>query len=188
MLFNTRIWAVMAIVSTIASGLPLDHRDFVPRQKSYEVINVDGGSSTKASSPETTIVKATQTVEVVNPGPTITQEVTATIIQPAPASTSSSSKCTSSASRSSTSSTPSVTSSPSSTVSTPTETPKPVFVTVTVPVSDGPTEYYDDGMWHTKYPVKTFAAAVATSLYTASSSTELPVLETPLVSYNETTA
>jgi hypothetical protein len=38
----------------------------------------------------------------------------------------------------------------------PTEDPEPVIVTVKVTETVSPTKFYDDGMWHTSYAVKTF--------------------------------
>lgn len=186
MLFNTRHMAILASISFLASALPFDTpRQVVPRQKHYSVINVDGGSSDSAQA--TTVVKSTKTVEVVNPGPTVTQDITTTVLSVVPAPTSSTS-CSDS-----TTSAPSITwtSVSSSSTSRPIETPKPIFVTVTVPNDDGPTEYYDNGLWHTSYRVKTFEAAVATLLPSASSSigpssTVAPVLETSTSSYNQT--
>jgi hypothetical protein len=166
MLFNTQHYILAALLPTLAVGLPYN---IVPRAKSYEIINVDGGQSTQAPPPppETTIVEATKTVEVQTPGPTVTQEVTTIIVSsaPAPTSDSSSPTCTSSTSESwplsASMLAPVVT---NSTSSTPTaiETPKPVFVTVTVPKDNGTTQYYDNGMWHTRYPIKSFEPAVVT--------------------------
>ncbi|KAF2852318.1 hypothetical protein T440DRAFT_467012 [Plenodomus tracheiphilus IPT5] len=175
MLFNNHIFTAATLFSTLASALPLDNRDIIPRNKSYDVVNVGGGSQI----PATTVIEAT-TVEVVNPGPTV--EVTTTVGNPSvPTSTSSTSIRTTRASSSA-----SISAAPSSTSAISTETPKPIYVTVTVPADDGP--YYDDGMWHTKYRVKTFdAAAMATPSALASSSAVLPVLETPGLSYNATT-
>ncbi|KAF2828412.1 hypothetical protein CC86DRAFT_368661 [Ophiobolus disseminans] len=140
-------------------------RDIVPRQKNYSVINVDGGS-TEAQA--TTVIKSTKTVEVVNPAPTVTQQVT-TVIEAAPtlAPAKSSSKCTTSATSTPTSKSTSTTTSSTSTISKAVETPKPIFITVTVPKDDGPTEYYDNGMWHTNYRIKTFAAAIPTIVASA---------------------
>ncbi|OAL49436.1 hypothetical protein IQ07DRAFT_588009 [Pyrenochaeta sp. DS3sAY3a] len=197
--FNTRFFALVTVFSTLASGLPLDTprpRYIVPRAKSYAVINVDGGLSTEAPPPAVTVAPGTKTVQVVNPGPTVTQEVTTVIIQPAPApaATSSSSQSTSSPSASSASSTSTST---ITSISTPIPTPEPIRVTVTVPQAAETTEYYDDGMWHTKYRVKSFEAVVATTSFLASpsistsvfsSSVVLPVLETPGLSYNQTSS
>ncbi|KAH7088322.1 hypothetical protein FB567DRAFT_336021 [Paraphoma chrysanthemicola] len=162
MIFNAQYFAIMASISILANALPFDTkpRQLVPRQKNYSVINVDGGSSNTAQA--TTVVKATKTVEVVNPGPTVTQEVTTTVVDTVstPSATSSSSKSSSSSSSSSVP-TPTISSSASSSTSTPIQTPKPIFVTVTVPKNDGPTEYYDNGLWHTNYPVKNFGTAIA---------------------------
>jgi hypothetical protein len=164
MLFNTRHMAILASISLLANALPFDTpRQLVQREKKYSVINVDGGATEPA---QATVPEPTKTVEVVNPGPTVTQEVTTTVdAAPVPTTTSSSSK--------SSSSTPVITSTPtvsatSSSSSKQIETPKPIFVTVTVSKDDGPTEYYDDGLWHTRYPVKTFESAVASITPSAS--------------------
>ena len=163
MFFATRTILLATLTSTLVNALPFDAqqpREVVPRAKSYAVINVDGGATTEAP------VKATKTVEVTNAGPIITAKVTTTIVEPAPvpASPSTTSSTLPSSSSTSTRTT--------KTASTTTVTPKPVFVTVTVTTDDGPTEYYDNGMWHTSYRIKTFeAVATASALSTA---TDLP--------------
>jgi hypothetical protein len=185
MLFNTRYVAILASISIITNALPFDTKlgQLVPRQKNYSVINVDGGSPQAGQA--TTVVKPTKTVQVVNPGPTVTQEVTTTVANaaPAPTPTSSSSKSTSSTSclttsTSSSQSTPAVSKPASSSISKPVETPKPIYVTVTVPKDDGPTEYYDNGLWHTNYRIKTFEAAVATLIPSITTSASLSSVET----------
>ncbi|CAO2647798.1 Nn.00g087200.m01.CDS01 [Neocucurbitaria sp. VM-36] len=212
MLINTQILTIATLFSTLVTSRPLDvakPRNLIPRSRSYAIINVDGGSSTEAPAQATTIVKETKTVEVVNPGPTVTQEVTSVVVQPvpAPAVTSSSSKSTSrstsslssststslSSSTSTSVSTPTISSSSAVSISTSIETPKPIIVTVTAPENSGPSDFYDNGMWHTLYRIKTFEAVVATSTVptsslVTSSSTILPVLETPVLSYNQTTS
>ncbi|KZM28403.1 uncharacterized protein EKO05_0004866 [Ascochyta rabiei] len=184
MMFSTRYIALAAIVSTLANALPFDtikRRVLVPREKSYAVINVDGGSSTGGPADATTIVEeTTKTVQVTDPGPTITAEVTATVVEPvpAPAATSTSTSCTSSSTSQSSSSRPTPTwtsttiipTSASPVASTSIETPKPVFVTVTITDDAGPTEYYDSGMWHTSYRIKSFEAIATTSLVSTPSS------------------
>jgi hypothetical protein len=168
MMFNKHIVALASIAATLINALPLDTnqpRDVVPRAKSYSVINVDGGATSKASA------EATKTVQVTNPAATVTAEVTATVVEPAPAPTSPSttSSTSSSSKRTSTSTRPSATA-----------TPKPVFVTVTVTTDDGPTEYYDNGMWHTSYRIKTIEAIATPSqastpgVVAAASATEVP--------------
>lgn len=156
MLFNTRTLAILAGISILSNALPFDTpRQLAPRQKKYSVINVDGGSTQAAQA--TTVIEATKTVEVVNPGPTVTEKVTTVVTPPTrPTPTTSS-----------TSSSTSILVSTSIIV----ETPKPtsIFVTVTVPQDGGPTQYYDDGMWHTYYRIKSFEAAVATFVPSASS-------------------
>lgn len=150
MLFTARYLAVAALASALAGALPLD---VVPRAKSYAVVNVDGGGSpTKAPAKPTTVLEEkTTTVEVVNPGPT----VTATVVQPAPTPTVTSSSSATSSSKG--------TSTRTSTATTTTaEKPKTSVVTVTITPSPKSTEYYDDGMWHTKYAIKSDAAPAAT--------------------------
>ena len=169
MVLNIRIVTLASIAATLINALPLDAnqpRDIVPRAKSYSVINVDGGATSEAPT------EATKTVQVTDPATTITAEITATVVEPAPVptspSTTSSTSSSSSSKRISTSSTPSTTA-----------TPKPVFVTVTVTTDDGPTSYYDNGMWHTSYRVKTFEAiatpsqASTPSVIAAASATEV---------------
>lgn len=165
MVLNIRIVALASIAATLINALPLDAnqpRDIVPRAKSYSVINVDGGATSEAPT------EATKTVQVTDPATTITAEITATVVEPAPVPTS----------PSTTSSTSSSSSSKRTSTST-TATPKPVFVTVTVTTDDGPTSYYDNGMWHTSYRVKTFEAiatpsqASTPSVVAAASATEV---------------
>jgi hypothetical protein len=174
--FNTQYIAIVVSLSTLSNALPFDTpRHLVPRQKNYSVINVDGGSSEGAQA--TSVIRSTTTVEVVSPGPTITQAVTTTVVAPEKTS----------------STTPSVTSTPakstaSSSKSIPVQTPKPIFVTVTVPKDDGPTENYDDGLWHTYYRIKTFSAAAATLSSSSWSSISVPALETSTPSSYETIA
>ncbi|EMD89244.1 hypothetical protein COCC4DRAFT_32162 [Bipolaris maydis ATCC 48331] len=175
MLFNKRILALAALFSTLTSGRPFDSAGagkLVARSKSYAVVNV-GGDSTETSAEPTSTIKTTTTIEVVIPGETVTREVTATVVKPNPApvptpcpSSSSVAASSSSLPVSSTStpisSTPPIStpntpmSVPSNSTSMPIETPKPIFITVTVSEDDGPTEYYDNGMWHTNYRIKTF--------------------------------
>ncbi|KAJ8117839.1 hypothetical protein OPT61_g1051 [Boeremia exigua] len=155
MFLDTRYLALASIASTLVNSLPLgttQPRDVVPRAKSYSVINVDGGAATKAPAEATTTVE--QTVKS-----TVTAEVTATVVEPAPVSAAPS---TSSSTPRPSSSTP--TSTRTTQTASTTQTPKPVFVTVTVTEDGGPTEYYDDGMWHTSYRIKTFEAIATSSL------------------------
>jgi hypothetical protein len=183
MIFNTQLLALATVASTLVGALPLDN--IAPRAKSYSVVNVGGGASTEAPADATTVVdQTTKTVEITNAGPTVTAKVTTTVIEsvPVPVETrpsisSATSLPTPSSSSSSTSSSTSIkatTTSPSTTV-----TPTPVFVTVTVTDDAGPTEYYDNGMWHTSYRIKTFEAVAAPTLLSmlsdmAASSTGLP--------------
>ncbi|KAJ4382160.1 hypothetical protein N0V86_002491 [Didymella sp. IMI 355093] len=178
MIFNTQLLALATITSSLVGALPLDN--LVPRAKSYSVVNVGGGASTEAPVDATTVVdRTTKTVEVTNPGPTVTAKVTTTVVEsvPVPAKTSSTSSSTCSPTpTSSSTSTKATTTSPSTTT-----TPTPIFITVTVTDDAGPTEYYDNGMWHTSYRIKTFEAVAAPTLLStlsdmAASSTSLPAL------------
>ncbi|EMD61012.1 hypothetical protein GGP41_009937 [Bipolaris sorokiniana] len=195
MLFNKRTLALAALFSTLASGRPFDSAGagkLAERSKSYAVVNV-GGDSTEISATPASTIKTTTTVEVVVPGETVTREVTATVVKPNPAPaptpcpSSSSVAASSSSSLDSSTSTPisstppistptTPTSVPSNSTSIPTETPKPIFIAVTVSEDDGPTEYYDNGMWHTNYRIKTFEgdAAAAPTAPPAASPTAPP--------------
>lgn len=131
------------LFSISVHALPLDgnanDRKLAPRSKTYAIVNVDGGSPTAAT---TTIVdNHTRTVQVTD---TATDTVTATAA-PAPPQTSSS-RSSSSASTSAPTTTPTTISEP---------TPGTSLVTVIVTEAPAPTEYYDNGLWHTRYPVKT---------------------------------
>ncbi|KAL5120645.1 hypothetical protein ACEQ8H_001393 [Pleosporales sp. CAS-2024a] len=159
MLFTSHDLIILASISVLARALPLDApRRVEARQKNYSVVNVDGGSSDSA--PTTTTVTQDVTTTVLSDGPT-----------PTPTSWSGSSSWTS------TTSAPCSTMTPASAV----ETPTPIYITVTASQSDGPTEYYDNGLWHTSYPIKTFAAAVASAVPSPS-----PGLESWTPSYNQT--
>lgn len=153
MLYDTRTFLLATLLPSVAFGLPFD---LALRAKSYSVINVDGGSSAQVTSLLTTTVKATTTIEVQNPAPTVTQAVTTTVTQSVPTVASSSSGYTSS--------TPAPSTPSSAGKSSPTATPAPIFVTVTVPANGPTTEYYDDGMWHTRYAIKPSDAAGAAAV------------------------
>lgn len=166
MIFNTQLLALTIVASSVVGGLPLDN--IAPRAKSYSVVNVGGGASTEAPAEATTIVdQTTKTVEVTNVGPTITAKVTATVAEPGPVPAETSTSTSSSSIKATTTASPT------------TATPTPIFVTVTVTDEPGPTEYYDNGMWHTSYRVKTWVAVAAPTLLStlsdvAASSTGLP--------------
>ncbi|KAF2655858.1 beta-lactamase/transpeptidase-like protein [Lophiostoma macrostomum CBS 122681] len=159
---------------------------------SYSVVNVDGGSSTAAPDATTVVQQhtntATETVKVTQVASTVTDNVTSTIVKttatpaPAPAPTTtlqsssaltkpsastsapSSSTVPSSSSTSSSSSAPPSSSQPPSSSATATPVVNTSVLTVTVTESAGPTDWYDNGMWHTSYRVKTFGnAEVATA-------------------------
>lgn len=149
--------------------------------KSYSVVNVDGGptstsehissvtlTETVPSNPTTVTTNPTETVvytqdttivvtETQFPAPSVTQTVvyTTTIIASPPAPTTTETESTTSTSTIVASNTtfvvPSLTSSPVISVSVVTLPP----VTITASQTDT-TSYYDNGMWHTSYAIKTW--------------------------------
>ncbi|KAF2444929.1 hypothetical protein P171DRAFT_431712 [Karstenula rhodostoma CBS 690.94] len=169
---------ITLLLSTLASGLPLEgalNRHLAPRSKTYAVVNVDGGSSTAAQQGTITIIDdQTKTVQVTNAASTITTtDVLTATVAPAPTPTSStdsinsisSSESSSGPESSSTSSSAPSTSTQISTIPTATPTsptatqseqnPGTSLVTVTITEGPAPTEWYDNGLWHTRYPIKT---------------------------------
>ncbi|KAF2241547.1 hypothetical protein BU26DRAFT_172689 [Trematosphaeria pertusa] len=192
MLFNTLY--LTFLLSTLSAGLPLEGalqpREIIPRAKSYAIVNVDGGSSTPPPAETTTVTEdKTKTIKVTDAASTPTDTATATL-HPTPAPTGSE---RSSGPTRATSSSPATTPQPKpSSSERPVATPAPSIVTIVITETAAPTEYYDNGMWHTSYVVKTFwAAAVAsstisTSTVAASASPSLPILEDAALSYNQT--
>ncbi|CAN9152505.1 unnamed protein product [Alternaria alternata] len=159
MLLNPRTLALAALFSTLVTGRPFDSpkpRDVGRRDKSYSVVNVGGDSSTPAPAIATSVIETTKTVEVVAGASTdnqlqLEQRIEVFVF----VNTRSNNDVDVDSGRIFIN---------SHSISTPIETPKPIFVTVTISKGDGPTEYYDDGMWHTHYRIKTFeAAAVVTA-------------------------
>ncbi|KAF2645072.1 hypothetical protein P280DRAFT_466303 [Massarina eburnea CBS 473.64] len=139
------------VLSALTTALPFDG-PLNARAKSYAIVNVDGGST--ASPASSTVVDdktKTKTVEVTESAATKTDtrtgQVTATVAPTA-------------------SSTP--TASPRTTAQ-PTITPSPSVVTVIVTESAASSSYYDNGLWHTSYAIKTWAA-----MTTVSSDASLP--------------
>jgi hypothetical protein len=138
-------FSLILAISSLAAALPLEGaanpRELHARTKTYVIVNVDGGSTSAPPKPTTVVENTTKTVKVTDAPTTITDKVTATA-------------------------TPTSTSTPKSSPSKPaqqTPAPPPSVVTIVVTESAAPTEYYDNGLWHTSYPVKTFATAVAAS-------------------------
>ncbi|KAF2727422.1 hypothetical protein EJ04DRAFT_517264 [Polyplosphaeria fusca] len=164
MRFTTISLTTVLAFSTLSNGRPLDgnngHRiDIAPRAKSYAIVNVDGGSTSAVDAATTVVAETTKTETIkithISPGPTDT--VTATVTRPAPVSTPTSPSASSSRPESSPPSSPSASEKP-------TETSEPSTVTVVITDTEpAPTEYYDNGMWHTLYKVKTFETLAATS-------------------------
>jgi hypothetical protein len=130
-------------ISSLAAALPLEgaaNPHLNARTKTYAIVNVDGGSTSAPPKPTTVVENTTETVKVTDAPTTVTDKVTATTT---PTSTPKSS--------------------PSKPAQQQTPAPTPSVVTIVVTESAAPTEYYDNGLWHTSYPVKTFATAVAAS-------------------------
>ncbi|KAF2007017.1 hypothetical protein P154DRAFT_180915 [Amniculicola lignicola CBS 123094] len=218
MLFNTLHLLFALSISTLTNALPLDgspRKHLVPRAKSYAIVNVDGGSTAPPEAEvTTTVVKEktkTRTVEVTPVAPTVTDTIAVAEPTPAPtptrtptptpspkSSSSSSSATSTSASSSSSSQTSSTSTSqpPPSSSEEPSSSTGPSIVTVTITASDAsPTEYYDNGLWHTRYAINSFDATVVTSVaetlspsMTEVSSTSLafPTLEPSTRNYNHT--
>jgi len=192
-------------LSCVAVALPLDgaqqpRQRIAPRAKSYSIVNVDGGATT--TPPPETVVET-----VTRPGPeapTKTETIRITdIVAPLPAETSSSSSSlppSTTQRRSSSSNTVHSSSQPAESASMPTSTtPAPAtklpvapaaskpevattIRTLVVTVSQpAPTEFYDDGMWRTRYPVKTFDPVVVNAT-SSSSSVEVAIASVPTTS------
>lgn len=206
MLFNYQYLAFALLLPLLTKGLPLEAtskvRDIAPRAKSYAIVNVDGGST--AAPDATTVVEKTkvetETVQVTHVASTMTGTINSATADPTLAPTPPSSSPSPSSSKSSISPSASYISTPSSVVSTPESTPQPSssssvkptptvdpsVVTVIITETAGPTEYYDNGLWHTSYAVKTFENIVLTTL-TSIASSSLPTLEpSSTSSYNQT--
>lgn len=160
---------------SLASGLPLEgaqDRRLKPRSKTYAVVNVDGGSSTAAQLGTTTITDdRTKTVQVTDAASIITtKDVVTTTVVPAATPISSSESSSRSASSRTFASTapfstqisiipttaPTSSTTPKSLATTQSEqNPGTSLVTVTITEGPAPTEWYDNGLWHTRYPIKT---------------------------------
>ncbi|KAF2191461.1 hypothetical protein K469DRAFT_720478 [Zopfia rhizophila CBS 207.26] len=229
--FTLLYLAFILSTSTLSNALPLDgalrpRQQLAPRGKSYSIVNVDGGS-TPALEP-TTIVETvtppertkTETLEVTDVAPTVTDKITSIIVETSlatppppsttpeishsssstwgepfhltpdptskkPNSTSSPSPITSSAVSYSLVSTPGSTPQLQSPSTTPSATGEPSIVTVVITTTQmGPTEYYDNGLWHTSYAVKTFETVVFSAM-TSSASTEATPSTTTVPSITE---
>jgi hypothetical protein len=160
------------LLSMLASGLPLEgapnHR-LAQRSKTYAVVNVDGGSSTAddqtktvqvtgAASTTTTTDTVTTTVVPVSKPASPTGSITSSRSNSRSASPGTNSSTTSISIQISTipTTTPTPTTPPKSSATTKSEqVPGQSLVTVTITEDPAPTEWYDDGLWHTRYLVKT---------------------------------
>ena len=146
-------------VLSYTNALPLEshlkNEVIVARAKSYSIVNVDGGST---APPQKTVVEqetktTTKTTTVTDTRPTSTNIVTSTATpNPAPIPSPTSTKCTS---ETTTAVTVTEIVSPTSHASVPS------VVTVIVTETAEPTRFYDNGLWHTRYAVKTFEAVAA---------------------------
>ncbi|KAH7139110.1 hypothetical protein B0J11DRAFT_501283 [Dendryphion nanum] len=173
MLFSLQSLASALLFVSSVSALPLESfpkgRAVVPRAKSYSIVNVDGGSTALPSSTvvekETKTTTKTKTVTDSGPAPTETKTI---IIAPSPAPAPSAVSTSTKPTSKTTAATVTESVSPSS------RTPPTSVVTIIVTETAGPTEFYDNGLWHTRYAVKTFEAVAAPSSTT--SITTLPVV------------
>ncbi|KAK7191313.1 uncharacterized protein CC84DRAFT_1162082 [Paraphaeosphaeria sporulosa] len=172
------------LLLSLTSGLPLEgapNRHLAARSKTYAVVNVDGGSSIAAQPGTTTIVDdQTKTVRVTDAASIITTTdrlITTIVPAPTPTSSTTSISSTSSSRSSSRSASSSATLAKTSTSAQTTTIPTAAFnpattsealattqseknpgtslVTVTITEGPAPTEWYDDGFWHTRYAIKT---------------------------------
>ena len=170
MLFNAGHLVLILSISTFSNGLPLESvpesYELTPRAKSYSIVNVDGGATSAPAPPEPTTVQertTTQTVKFTTIVPIVTSIVTATVVDittvPASNSETSTTKTTVTHSAVYTSVSTFESAAPSSPTFSrkPTKTSKPAIVTITVTAPVGPTEYYDNGMWHTSYVIKSIS-------------------------------
>ena len=155
--FSPHYLSSALLISSCINALPLEsyqkHEVLIPRAKSYSIVNVDGGST--APPPQTPIVEkqtktTTKTTTVTDTVPTATAIITATVNPtPAPVPSPTTTKCTSET-------TTAVT--VTEIVSTSSLLSVPGVVTIIVTETAEPTRFYDNGLWHTRYPVKTFEA------------------------------
>lgn len=122
------------LLSSLAIGIPLDGSANLPkvaRAKSYAIVNVDGGSTAAPSSTKSSTTQDHNKTKT----KTKTVEITYSALKPTASTKPSSSKPVG-----------------------PTITPSTSVVTVIITESASPSSYYDNGMWHTNYPVKTWGA------------------------------
>lgn len=156
------------LISSCINALPLEshpkNKALVARARSYSIVNVDGGST--APPPQTTIVEketktTTKTTTVTDSHPATTNIVTASANPtPAPVPSPTSTPCTSE-----TTTVVTVTERLSQT----THISVPSVVTIIITETAEPTRFYDNGLWHTRYAVKTFeAVAVPTTTLSTS--------------------
>ncbi|ORY10423.1 hypothetical protein BCR34DRAFT_566914 [Clohesyomyces aquaticus] len=183
-------------------------KPLAPQSKTYAIVNVDGGSTAAEPATVIEETVKTKTVRATDTAPTVTDKITTVIIEtPPPSTTSQPPSATfswgepfhltpgpSTNAASTSTPTPSAISTISfSLVSTPKSTPQapptssekpsqsaePSIATVVVTATEaGPTEYYDNGLWHTRYPVKTFSESVAVIAATSSTSTQTTTFAT----------
>ncbi|KAF2263795.1 hypothetical protein CC78DRAFT_533789 [Lojkania enalia] len=175
MIIKLDYFAIILSALSLSSGLPLDNvqhqrADVAHRAKSYQIVNVDGGS-TAPSEPTTVVAKitATETIKVTDVPLAATDTTTTTVVEHtpipplAPTLSSLNSRVTSTLSSTNSASSPCLSSTPGSTLLpswSPSQQPPNIggtsilTVVITAPVASS-TEYYDNGMWHTNYPVKT---------------------------------
>lgn len=157
---------------TAAAAQPLNHRR-AKRSVGYSVVQVDGGnppSSTAAPPPPPPAATVVQTVTSAGPPPSPnTQTVVITTTIPGPGSAQTIVMTTTQEMSATVTATPTALATtslpPSLSIASASATPTQSIVPITslvidrvtsTAVASQPTAYYDDGLWHTYYPVKNF--------------------------------
>ncbi|OCK73692.1 hypothetical protein K432DRAFT_387254 [Lepidopterella palustris CBS 459.81] len=181
MRFNQQPIVVALSFSILTSAFPLDaaqqpRPNLLRRAKTYSVVNVDGGSTPSPPSVtilETVMASATPKMETI---------ITTDVVTP---STNTATSILTVVESSTAKQPPSPT-----LLQTGVTSAEPSIVTIVITASESAatTEYYDDGTWHTRYPVKTFTTTAwnngtittsssITSPPDATTSTSGPLLE-----------
>ena len=153
----------------ISSSMPFEKRGPSP---TYSIVNVDGSNGPNGAVTITQI--QTQTVTLA----TVTETVLATITLNAAAVLETSLSSISM---------PTTSTSSTSNAEIPTEANGPGVATVTVTAAPTPTSYYDDGFWHTRYPIEdaspSLEAALSSSMSSASLLIYISIFVSPFIYY-----
>ncbi|KAF2747388.1 hypothetical protein M011DRAFT_467890 [Sporormia fimetaria CBS 119925] len=155
-------YLVLTILTALSGALPVD--PLAPRSRTYAVVNVDGGPTAPPQATTTLLQSTTMIVVPVAPTPSSSSTSTSSSTSPTPKRPKSSPSPTPTSTR--TSSTP--------------------VITVVVTETAQPTEFYDDGLWKTYYPVKNFDEVATTSTTSSTSTSSTTPSPSPFVSYNHT--